>query len=115
MAAIAQEMGATHKLDLTSDVTHLVVGNTDTPKYKYVAKERQDIKVLSAQWLGAVRASWVKGGDTDVAALEEQHKLPAFAGLQICVTGFDDCERHRCLRNMTLLIRAISTTTQRHI
>ncbi len=84
-------MGAVHKLDLTSDVTHLLVGNIDTAKYKYVAKERQDIHVLSPAWLEAVRASWMEGGDTDVAALEEQFRLPPFAGLQICVTGFDDC------------------------
>ena len=115
MAAIAQEMGATHKLDLTSDVTHLIVGNTDTPKYKYVAKERQDIKVLSPRWREAVRASWMEGGDTDVAALEEQHKLPAFAGLQICVTGFDDCKQHQPSRNLTLLTRANSTAAQRYI
>lgn len=90
MAAIAQQMGATHKLDLTSDVTHLIVGNVDTPKYKYVAKDRQDMKVLCPEWIEAVRESWMEGGETDVAALEEQYKLPTFAGLQICVTGFDD-------------------------
>ena len=83
-------MGASHKLDLTSDVTHLIVGNIDTPKYKYVAKERQDIKVLKPTWLEAVRESWMAGVDTDVAALEEQHRLPTFSGLQICVTGFED-------------------------
>lgn len=90
MAAVAQQMGATHKLDLTSDVTHLIVGSIDTPKYKYVAKERQDIKVVSTSWLEAVRLSWMEGGNTDVEALEEEYRLPTFFGLQICVTGFDD-------------------------
>ena len=90
MAAIAEQMGAIHKLDLTSDVTHLIVGNVNTPKYQYVAKDRQDIKVLRPEWVAALRTSWMEGGETDVAALEEEHKLPAFAGLQICVTGFDD-------------------------
>ena len=83
-------MGATHKLDLTSDVTHLIVGDTDTPKYKYVAKERPDVKCLLPEWVDAVRQSWMEGGDTDVGALEVQYKLPTFAGLRICVTGFED-------------------------
>ena len=38
LADTAQQMGATHKLDLTGEVTHLIVGDIDTPKYKYVAK-----------------------------------------------------------------------------
>lgn len=86
----ATEMGAVHKLDLTSDVTHLLVGNVRTPKYKYVAKERPDMKVLSKEWLEAVREAWVNGEEVDVAALEMEYKLPPFYGLKICVTGFDD-------------------------
>lgn len=83
-------MGATSKLDLTSDVTHLIVGDIDTPKYKYVAKERPDVKVLKGEWVEAVRTSWLEGGDTDVEALEREHCLPTFAGLRICLTGFED-------------------------
>ncbi|KAI9671341.1 MAG: hypothetical protein M1831_004250 [Alyxoria varia] len=83
-------MGAVHKVDLTADVTHLIVGNTDTPKYRYVAKERPDIKVLTPEWLDTVRDSWLQGGETDVLALEEEHTLPSLLGLQICVTGFDN-------------------------
>lgn len=85
-------MGATHKFDLTSDVTHLLVGDTNTAKYKYVARERCDVTVLKPEWIEAVRQSWVQGGDTDLKLLEEQYKLPTFYRLSICVTGFDDCE-----------------------
>ena len=84
-------MGAIHKFDLTSDVTHLIVGDSDTPKYKFVAKERDDVKCLLPSWVEAVRLSWMDGGETDVESLEKQHRLPTFAGLRICVTGFDDC------------------------
>jgi hypothetical protein len=84
-------MGAEHNLDLTSDVTHLLVGDINTPKYKYVAKEREDVKVLTPDWVEAVRESWMQGGDTDVEALEQEYTLPTFAGLSICLTGFDDC------------------------
>ena len=90
LAAVAEEMGAVHKLDLTTDVTHLVVGNTATAKYRYVARERPDIKVLHPAWVGAVREKWVDAMDVDVAALEEEYRLPTFQGLQICLTGFDD-------------------------
>lgn len=96
IAAIASQMGAIHKLDLTSDVTHLIVGDSDTPKYKFVAKERPDVKCLLPSWIDAVRASWMEGGETDVAALEIAHKLPTLTGLRICVTGFDDCTFEDC-------------------
>ncbi len=84
-------MGAEHKLDLTSDVTHLLVGDSNTLKYKYVAREREDVKVLNPVWLEAVRESWMTGDVFDLHALEEEHKLPVLAGLSVCVTGFDDC------------------------
>jgi len=83
-------MGAVHKLDLTSDVTHLIVGDTDTPKYKFVAKERPDVKCVLPSWIEAVRMSWLEGGDTDVEGLEREHRLPTFTSLRLCVTGFDD-------------------------
>ena len=83
-------MGAVHKLDLTSDVTHLIVGDSDTPKYKFVAREREDVKCLLPSWIEAVRLSWMEGEDINVQALEREHSLPTFAGLRICVTGFDD-------------------------
>lgn len=92
MAEAAIQMGAAHKLDLTSDVTHLIVGDSNTPKYKYVARERADIKVLQLEWVEAVRQAWMQGGDVDLEALEEEYRLPTFAGLKVCLTGFEDCE-----------------------
>lgn len=83
-------MGAEHKLDLTSDVTHLIVGDTDTPKYKYVAKEREDVKVLQPEWIDAVRKQWMADETIDISALESQYRVPTLAGLKICITGFDD-------------------------
>jgi hypothetical protein len=87
-------MGATHKYDLTSEVTHLIVGETNTPKYKYVAKERSDVRVLRVEWVEAVRASWMLGGDPDLRALEEEYRFPTFGGLSICLTGFEDSTSH---------------------
>lgn len=83
-------MGAEHKLDLTSDVTHLLVGDTNTPKYKYVAREREDVKVLKPEWVQAVRECWMNDEDLNLNALEAEFTLPTLAGLSICITGFDD-------------------------
>ncbi|PYI00678.1 subunit of DNA polymerase II [Aspergillus sclerotiicarbonarius CBS 121057] len=90
LAIVASQMGATHKFDLTSDVTHLLIGEVNTPKYRFVARERSDVTVLKPEWVEAVRQSWMQGGDTDIRALEEQYKFPTFAGLSICITGFED-------------------------
>ncbi|KAL8795071.1 MAG: hypothetical protein Q9195_002368 [Heterodermia aff. obscurata] len=93
-------MGAVHKFDLTSDVTHLIVGDSDTPKYKFVAREREDVKCLLPSWIDAVRLSWMEGEEADVQALEREHALPIFAGLRICVTGFDDLAYRRQLEDI---------------
>ncbi|KAJ5098673.1 hypothetical protein N7532_005674 [Penicillium argentinense] len=90
LADFAREMGAIEQPDLTSDVTHLLVGATDSPKYKFVARERNDVLVLKPEWIEAVRESWMQGEDTDTRELEEKYKFPAFFDLTICITGFSD-------------------------
>ncbi|OQE31415.1 hypothetical protein PENSTE_c001G08899 [Penicillium steckii] len=86
----AKEMGAIEQPDLTSDVTHLLVGATDSPKYKFVARERNDVLVLKPEWIEAVRELWMQNEDTDIRGLENQYRLPTFFGLTICITGFSD-------------------------
>ena len=95
-------MGALHKLDLTSDVTHLVVGSITTPKYRYVAKDRPDIKVLHPRWIEAVREFWLEGGDVDVKALEMAHRVSTFHGLHVCVTGFDDLNQRNYISSTVI-------------
>ena len=106
-------MGAAHKYDLTSDVTHLIVGETDTPKYRFVAKERPDVKVLRPAWVEAVRESWLEGGLTDVQAIEQGYLLPTYYGLRICVTGFEDCEcKHFAGSHKSLTMDAVTYRKQ---
>lgn len=83
-------MGAVIKLDLTSDVTHLIVGNTNSAKYRYVARCREDVKVLRPEWMEALRTAWMAGGEVDTEELEKEYRLPTFFDLKICLTGFDD-------------------------
>ncbi|KAL8944688.1 MAG: hypothetical protein Q9216_000256 [Gyalolechia sp. 2 TL-2023] len=87
---MASQMGAVHKYDLTSDVTHLIVGDTDTPKYKFVAKERPDVKCLLPTWVEALRQLWIDDVEPDFQALESQYRLPTLHKLRICLTGFED-------------------------
>ncbi|KAL2399425.1 hypothetical protein ABEF92_004369 [Exophiala dermatitidis] len=89
-ADLAVQMGAQHKLDLTSDTTHLIVGSTDTEKYQYVAREREDIKVLRPEWVEAVRELWINDLPLDLEGLTREYRLPTLAGLRICITGFED-------------------------
>lgn len=84
-------MGAVHRQDLTSDVTHLIVGGLDTPKYKYVAKNRIDVKVVDEEWVAAMHEKWITGEDIKIAEYEEKHKFPPFQGMKISVTNISDC------------------------
>ncbi|CRG84453.1 DNA topoisomerase 2-binding protein 1-A [Talaromyces islandicus] len=102
LAEVAGQMGAIHKFDLTSDVTHLLVGETNTEKYKFVARERSDVLVLLPKWIEAVREAWMEGGDIDLKVLEEKYRLPTFHGLSICVTGFDDISYRNYLQETTI-------------
>ena len=88
----ATQMGALCFFDLTVQVTHLIIGNVSTAKYSYVAKERPDVKVLLPGFVEAARTAWMAGDEIDILALEEDHRAPAFFGLQICLTGFSNRE-----------------------
>ncbi|KEQ94357.1 hypothetical protein AUEXF2481DRAFT_269709 [Aureobasidium subglaciale EXF-2481] len=94
---LARSMGAVHRLDLTADVTHLVVGNLDTPKCKHTAKERPDIHALKPEWIHAIRKSYMEDQEIDLEALVQEYRLPAFYNLHICVTGFEDIDQRQDL------------------
>src|SRR4051794_19190983 len=85
-------MGAMHSVHLTSDVTHLLVGDTNSDKYRFVARERNDVVAMKPEWIEAIRESWTKGEDMDMQALEKQYRLATLHGLKICITGFSDRE-----------------------
>lgn len=86
----AKQLGATHRYDLTQDVTHLIVGNHNTAKYKYVARERPDVKPMTIEWIEAVRDLWVEDSEIDGVALEAQYRLPTLSGVRASMTGCDD-------------------------
>lgn len=105
IARKTEELGGIHKYDLTPDVTHLIVGEYDTPKYRHVAKERPDIKAMAIGWVDAVRNLWVGDEQIDFRALEKEWSLKVFETgggsiddnrvgpkitLNCCLTGFED-------------------------
>ncbi|KAM3423198.1 hypothetical protein BST61_g648 [Cercospora zeina] len=100
VADMAMQMGATHKLDLTSEVTHLLVGSIATPKYRYVARERPDIKVLGPEFVVRVRDAWIEGGEVDVRKFEDESRMKTFAGLEMCLTGFNDVVQRKELERV---------------
>ena len=90
IAEHVEQMGGIHRYDLTLDVTHLVVGDYNTPKYRYVAKGRPDVKPMTVEWIEAVRGLWINDAEIDIEALEKEHTLPIFNGLKFSMTGCDN-------------------------
>jgi DNA replication regulator DPB11 len=83
-------MGAVHRYDLTTDVTHLIVGDYKTPKYRYVARERPDVRPMVTKWIEAIRELWINDKEIDMELLEREHTLPTFHSLKFSMTGCDD-------------------------
>ncbi|KAF4961074.1 hypothetical protein FSARC_10308 [Fusarium sarcochroum] len=108
IAGKVAELGGIHKYDLTPDVTHLIVGDYDTPKYRHVARERPDIKAMDAAWVDALSEIWKNDDEVDYRHLENKYQLKSLEkrgidptvqpqggetardSLLICLTGFGD-------------------------
>ncbi|KAM0295703.1 hypothetical protein ACHAO9_000787 [Fusarium lateritium] len=108
IAAKVAELGGIHKYDLTPDVTHLIVGDYDTPKYRHVARERPDIKAMDAAWIEDLSEIWKNDDEIDYRQLENKYQLKPLEkrgidptvqpqqgeatrdSLLICLTGFGD-------------------------
>ena len=90
-------------------MTHLIVGEHDTPKYRHVAKDRPDIRPMAAGWVDAVLKLWVQDTEMDFPALEQQWQLrvletsggdphaepPQRVPLVCSVSGFEDAEERQ--------------------
>ncbi|ROT38075.1 BRCT domain-containing protein [Sodiomyces alkalinus F11] len=107
LEAKIHQLGGIHKYDLTRDVTHLIVGQYDTPKYHHVAQQRVDIKAMDARWVDAVGQLWMNDAEINFEALEKKWQLLPLetngpeAGkeergrLLLCMTGFDDPDQRQ--------------------
>ncbi|KUJ22125.1 uncharacterized protein LY89DRAFT_715108 [Mollisia scopiformis] len=90
IAQWTEQMGGVHRYDLTLDVTHLIVADYNTDKYRYVARERQDVQPMTIQWIESVRELWMNDKEIDFTALETEYRLPTFHTLRFSMTGCDD-------------------------
>lgn len=86
-------MGAVSQADLTSDVTHLIAARIQTEKYRFAAKHRTDLKLMTVEWITAIHAVWMSGKDVNLPLSEVKYRLPIFHGLRICVTNLDTPKR----------------------
>ncbi|RPB29758.1 hypothetical protein L211DRAFT_40370 [Terfezia boudieri ATCC MYA-4762] len=93
-------MGGGHRQDLTPDVTHLIVGDINTLKYKYVAKNRIDVKVVHAEWVTAMYEKWIDGEDINVVEFEGQYKYPPFLGLRVSVTNISSSDERTAIQKL---------------
>lgn len=59
-------------------MTHLIVGEHDTAKYRHVAQERPDIRLMAVGWIEAVRRLWMAAAEIDFASLETEWSLKTF-------------------------------------
>ncbi|EPX74682.1 BRCT domain-containing protein Rad4 [Schizosaccharomyces octosporus yFS286] len=89
----AIKLGATYKSDLTKDVTHLVAGDFDTPKYKFAAKSRPDMKIVSHEWIPRLYDRWVEGEDLESDLLISKFTLPALFKCRVCLTNIEQPDR----------------------
>ncbi|GAA5863504.1 hypothetical protein JCM3774_006504 [Rhodotorula dairenensis] len=84
--SVAVEYGAERHTGLLADTTHLVAETYDSEKYRVAVQH--GILVMKPSWLWAVRAAWVSGEPVDYKKLENEHRLPALAGVVACLTQF---------------------------
>jgi DNA replication regulator DPB11 len=85
----AHDMGATLQGALTCDVTHLIVGDVQSDKYKFAAKERLDLKLMGVEWVARLHERWISGQDVDVERLERLHQHKFLTGLRISSTNLE--------------------------
>ena len=83
-------MGARHSYDLTPEVTHLIIGATDSQKYQFVAKQRNDVQPMTIEWIEAIRELWMNDQEIDLEGLEKTYVRPVFLGLKFSMTGCED-------------------------
>ncbi|KAL5598714.1 uncharacterized protein BROUX77_006548 [Berkeleyomyces rouxiae] len=118
IALAVKQLGGEHIYDLTPDVTHLLVGKYDTPKYRHVARARPDVKAMDPAWINAVRDAW-RADQFDFPTLEKQYQLLPLetngvtintddgqpivterGQLRVCLTGIEDSQERVRLRKL---------------
>ncbi|KZT06146.1 uncharacterized protein LAESUDRAFT_701065 [Laetiporus sulphureus 93-53] len=88
---MAIELGATSSNDLTDKVTHLLALEPGSAKYRCALENK--VPIMHPSWVIESHKVWLKGDDVDFKESEIQHRLPAFSGITVCVSGIEDIHR----------------------
>ena len=96
LTAIALQLGGAVETHLTSAVTHLVARRPGSEKYRWAV--RFGMHVVTPEWLYAAHDAWLAGDDTiDTETLDQTHRLGAFTGFYIALSGIDDAAERETL------------------
>ncbi|EIW57947.1 uncharacterized protein TRAVEDRAFT_72858 [Trametes versicolor FP-101664 SS1] len=85
---LALELGAQSVSDLTDRVTHLIAEEPGSAKYRCAVET--GIPIMRASWITESHKIWLKGDDVDLVESIEEHRLPPFTGVVLCVSGIED-------------------------
>ncbi|KAI9446925.1 hypothetical protein F5148DRAFT_1253136 [Russula earlei] len=89
------EMGASTTAAFTDFVTHLIAEEHGGAKY-WCAVERK-IPILKPSWVLDTFEIWQRGDDFDFDAKVEEHRLPTFSGIVLCLSGFEELDRRTAI------------------
>ncbi|KAI0035513.1 hypothetical protein K488DRAFT_43095, partial [Vararia minispora EC-137] len=84
----ATEMGASTNVDFTDRITHLIAERPGGAKY-LCAVERK-IPILKPSWILDNFEIWLRGDFFDFEESIEQHRLPIFDRVILCLSGYED-------------------------
>ncbi|KAH9978902.1 hypothetical protein BGW80DRAFT_703080 [Lactifluus volemus] len=93
----AGEMGASTTAAFTDYVTHLIAEEHGGAKY-WCAVERK-IPILTPSWILDTFEIWQRGDDFDFDTKVEEHRLPPFSGIILCVSGVEDLDRRTAINS----------------
>ncbi|KAK9390237.1 hypothetical protein V1515DRAFT_589644 [Lipomyces mesembrius] len=95
----SRKMGATHSLDLTSCVTHMIVSSSDTPKYEYAIMKRPDVIFLTTEFVPQLYERWIAGDDIEIdKSIKEYGERRIFEGLTISLSNVVEPERTKYIK-----------------
>ncbi|WWD15806.1 hypothetical protein CI109_100230 [Kwoniella shandongensis] len=92
---LAKELGASVESALTVHVTHVVAIGYGSAKYGYAVEH--GLPVMKPSWIEESYNTWLGGNELDVEEEQRSHRLLAFEGLRISMSGVEPLDRRKQL------------------
>ncbi|CAI4218982.1 unnamed protein product [Parascedosporium putredinis] len=108
-------LGGVFTADLTVEVTHLLVGDYDTAKYRHAAKSLAHVKAMDAGWVEALADLWRADAPIDFAAVETEWQLSPLetGGAEGSVLEYDSEELRRRRKRLTVCLTGFLNLEER--